>query len=47
MGIDETKLEKMWVRILELEKDGIANNVRRDDIVKKIQRIIEEEYGRC
>ena len=46
--LEEKRLKRMIVRILEVEKDNIVKkNKKRDEMVEEIRKIIENEVKRC
>jgi uncharacterized membrane protein (DUF106 family) len=46
--VDTTKVNRMIKRIIELEKENLRTKRYRDhDMIKRIQKIIEEEVKKC
>lgn len=45
--IDENKLERMWIRILEIEREYTNKSETTRNIASKLRKSIEEEYDKC
>lgn len=46
--VDTSKVNRMIKRIIELEKENLRTKRFRDhEMIKKIQKIIEEEVKKC
>lgn len=47
-SVDATKINRMLKRILDLEKENLRTKRYRDhEMIKRIQKIIEEEVKKC
>lgn len=48
LEVDSKKLNRMKVRILDLERKNILTNSKTDsEMIEKIQKIIKEEAKKC
>ncbi|MGI6162739.1 MAG: hypothetical protein ACOYEQ_02275 [Bacillota bacterium] len=47
-ALDETKLNRLKIRILSLERDNLkTREFGYDDMVNRIRKLIEEEVKKC
>lgn len=47
-NLDEKRLKRIIIRILEVEKDNIIKKTKkREEMVEEIRKVIENEVKRC